>query len=63
MSRPGPGVRLLLRRLRDEGSPAFVAGWRIDPRTVAAAFRRGLVVEIDTDLWDLTPAGAKVARG
>ena len=65
MSPPGAAVRALLRRVRDEGCTgcAFVAGWKVDGRTEAAAFRRGLIEEAGGDLWSLTPSGRAAVEG
>lgn len=51
-------VRRLVDRVRAEGGVAFVAGWKLDGRTVAAAFRRGLLVEVAPDLWAVPDAVA-----
>lgn len=63
---PGSGVRALLQRIADDGTAAsgtvqaFVAGWVVDPRTEAAAFRRGLLQCDAPDIWTLTERGAAV---
>jgi hypothetical protein len=51
-------LRALVHRVaKEDCGIAFVVGWRVHRSTERAAFRRGLLVDVDTNVWTPTETG------